>query len=195
MAISSEECLFQFQRVLQYKQKRGYMNQEIADFEYFKNHQLVSVDFSTGTITAKGGRWGSHIYHDVGSVNPDGYVRLWCNKSLRMKHRLIFYLAHGVLPKAGEELDHIDKVRSNNALSNLCIASKRVNNIGSLNRKIGRFKPEEIHEICRLLQDTDLSDEDIAEQTKATRATVRDIKVRRSRQSISSSYSWKHRGY
>lgn len=171
------------------------MNQETQDFLYFKEHQLVSVDFTTGLIVAKGGRWGSHIYHDVGSENPDGYIRLWCNGKLRMKHRLIFFLAFGVLPKPGEEIDHIDKVRSNNCLSNLCIATKRINNTGSSNRKVGRFKPEEIHKICQLLQDTDLADASIAKQTGATRATVRDIKTRRSRQSIASAYSWPHRGY
>lgn len=171
------------------------MSQERQDFQYFKEHQLESVDFATGIIHAKGGRWGTHVYHDVGSVNSDGYVRLWCNKSLRMKHRLIFFLAYGALPKAGEEIDHIDKNRSNNCLTNLCVAAKRVNNTGSLNRKIGRFSGEDIHRVCQLLQNSDWSDERIARETGASRATVRDIKCRRSRQAISASYSWPHRGY
>lgn len=171
------------------------MSQEKADFEYFKKHQLVSIDFQTGVINAKGGRWGNTIYQDVGSENPDGYIRLWCNKRLRMKHRLIFFLAHNTLPGNGEEIDHIDKNRSNNALSNLCIASKRVNNIGSQNRKIGRFTEEEIHQVCQLLQNTDLSDEAIAQQLGVSRPTVRDIKCRRSRQTIAMNYSWPHRGY
>ena len=171
------------------------MNQELKDFEHFKQHQLVSIDFKTGLIVAKGGRWGNSIYYDVGSKNPDGYIRLWCSKSLRMKHRLIFFLAHGVIPKAGTEIDHIDKDRSNNCLSNLCIASKRVNNIGSQNRKISHFTKETIHQICHLLQHSDLSDVTIADQTGASRATVRDIKRRSSRQTISVNYSWPHRGY
>lgn len=171
------------------------MNQETEDFEYFKKHQMVSVDFNTGILVAKGGRTGNHLYYDIGSKNPDGYVRLWCNRRLRMKHRLIFFLAHGILPKEGEEIDHIDKDRSNNCLNNLCIASKRVNNMGSNDRKIGRFSKETIHEVCRLLQHTDLSDEAIASKVGVTRATVRDIKCRRSRQAISVNYSWVHRGY
>lgn len=171
------------------------MNQEIADFEYFRTNQLVSVDYSTGVITAKGGRWGNTFYHDIGSENPDGYSRLWCNGRLRMKHRLIFFLAYGVIPKQGSEIDHVDKVRSNNCLSNLCIASKRINNSGSLNRKIGRFTVENIHSVCKLLQDTDLSDDLIAKKVGVSRATVRDIKCRRSRQTISANYSWNHRGY
>lgn len=175
--------------------RKDHMNQETQDFLHFKHHQLVSLDLATGLITSKGGRWGNHIYQDVGSKNPDGYIRLWCNGRLRMKHRLIFFLVHGILPKPGEEIDHIDKNRANNAVNNLCIASKRVNNMGSLNRKIGRFTVEEVHNVCRLLQTTDLSDETIAEQTGMSRATIRDIKCRRSRQTIASTYSWPHRGY
>lgn len=171
------------------------MSQEKIDFEYFKNHQLLSVDYSTGVINAKGGRNGNHIYQDVGSKNPDGYIRLWCNKRLRMKHRLLFYLYHGVLPPAGHEIDHIDKQRDNNAISNLCIATKSVNNAGSNNRKIGRFTTTTIHKVCKLLQDTTLSDTAIADQCEVTRATVRDIKCRRSRTEISKTYSWVHRGY
>ena len=169
--------------------------QETEDFEYFKKHQMVSVDFNTGLIVAKGGRWNNTTYFDVGSKNPDGYVRLWCNRRLRMKHRLIFFLAHGILPGPGQEIDHIDKDRSNNCLKNLCIASKRVNNMGSLNRKIGRFSKETIHQICDLLQNSGLSDEQIANDVGVSRPTVRDIKCRRSRQTISVNYSWPHRGY
>ena len=171
------------------------MSQEIEDFRYFQKHQLVSVDYATGVIITKGGKWGNAIYHDVGSKNPDGYIRLWCNKRLRMKHRLIFFLAYGTIPEAGNEIDHIDKNRSNNCLKNLCIAAKRINNTGSLNRMVGRFTEDEIHRICQLLQDTTLSDEVIANETGATRATVRDIKCRRSRQTISVNYAWPHRGY
>ena len=171
------------------------MSQEIEDFRYFQKHQMVSVDFATGVINAKGGRWGNTIYQDIGSKNPDGYMRLWCNGKLRMKHRLMFFLAHNTLPKAGEEIDHIDKDRSNNCLSNLCIASKRVNNMGSQNRKIGRFSEDTIHQICSLLQNTGLSDEKIAAEISVTRATVRDSKCRRSRQAIGTNYSWPHRGY
>lgn len=171
------------------------MSQEIKDFEYFRDHQMVSVDFNTGILVTKGGKWGNTIYYDIGSENADGYIRLWCNGRLRMKHRLIFFLAYNCIPPKGSEIDHIDKNRSNNVLSNLCVASKRVNNSGSLNRKIGRFTKELINQVCHLLQNTELSDEVIANQTGVSRATVRDIKCRKSRQTISAAYSWPHRGY
>ena len=171
------------------------MNQELIDFEHFKQHQLVSVDFTTGVITAKGGRWQNTIYQDVGSENPDGYIRLWCNRKLRMKHRLVFFLAHGVIPKANQEIDHIDKNRSNNCLKNLCVTSKRVNNMGASRVKKKQFSKEAIHQICHLLQNTSISDLDIAAEVGTSRATVRDIKCRESRQTISNNYSWPHRGY
>ena len=195
MAISSKEYLKPSQHVLQYRLKGYFMNQEIVDFTHFKTHQLVSMDNATGVIIAKGGRWGNTLYYDVGSLNPDGYVRMWCGKHLRMKHRFIFFMAYGVLPKPGHEIDHIDKNRSNNCLSNLCVTTKSINNSAGLNRKIGRFTKEEIHSVCKLLQNSSLSDASIAEEVGVSRGTVRDIKCRTSRQTISVNYSWAHRGY
>lgn len=171
------------------------MLQEQKDFEYFRDNQLHSVDFITGTITAKGGRWGNHLYLDVGSTNPDGYVRLWCNRKLRMFHRLMYFLYHGELPGLGEEIDHFNNVRDNNYISNLRVLTKSKNNTACVNRKIGRFTTEKITQVCRLLQDTDYSDQVIANQSGITRATVRDIKTRRSRTGISKAYVWAHRGY
>ena len=171
------------------------MTQEQQDFEYFRDNQLHSIDFTTGVITSKGGRWGKHLYYDIGSENPDGYSRLWCNRSLRMKHRLVYFLYHEELPMAGEEIDHFDNIRNNNSISNLRVLTKSQNNTGCADRKIGRFTKELIHKVCDLLQSTSLSDQAIAEQLDVSRATVRDIKTRRSRISISQQYSWAHRGY
>lgn len=171
------------------------MNQELKDFKYFRDHQLHSVDFSTGVIISSSTKV-NRFYFDIGSKNPDGYVRLWCNKKLRMKHRLMYFLYHGVLPDEGEEIDHFSSIRDQNWISNLRVLTKSQNNSACCGRKIGRRTPEQIHEICRLLQDTELSDEAIANQLGyITRATVRDIKVRRSRKNIGDQYSWVHRGY
>ena len=79
---------------------RGYIMSELADFQYFKQHQLANVDFLTGQIDvyAKANITNKHsplkgtakiyVRKDVGSKNPDGYIRLWCDNKLRMKHRL-----------------------------------------------------------------------------------------------------------
>ena len=172
------------------------MSLELIDFQYFRNTQLHSIDFLTGRIDTIGGRGGNLVYQNVGSINPDGYERIWCNRKLRMKHRLIYFLYHGELPTIGEEIDHHDNVRHANHISNLRILTKSQNNSACAGRKIGRRTHAQIHEICALLQNTSLSDEAIAKQLGyITRATVRDIKTRSSRQTIGQHYQWTHRGY
>ena len=174
------------------------MSQELKDFEYFKQNQLYTVDFTTGIINTKGMRNGKptyRIYKDVGHVNDDGYIRVHCHKHFRMKHRLLYYLFHNEIPTTGYECDHFDRNRSNNSISNIRILSKALNNTRSLNRKIVHKTPEVIHAICNALATTDMSDLRIAKKYNVSRGTVRDIKVRRSRQSIGNLYTWKHRGY
>jgi hypothetical protein len=171
------------------------MNQELIDFQHFKEHQLHSIDYQTGEIIAKGGKGGNRIYKDIGSKNLDGYVRLWCNGHLRMKHRLVYFLYHGVIPQIGEEIDHIDRVRDNNCVENLRIVTKSVNNTGTVFIKKKQFSTEVIKKACELLQNTSLSDLVIAEQTGMSRSSVRQIKTRTKRQTIASAYSWLHRGY
>jgi len=172
------------------------MSQELIDFQYFRDNQLHTIDYSTGQIDAVGGRWGTSIYQNVGSINQDGYERIWCNRKLRMKHRLIYFLYHEELPTIGKEIDHYNNVRHENHISNLRILTKSQNNSACTGRKIGRRSSAQIHEICALLQNTNLSDEAIANQLGyITRATVRDIKTRRSRKAIGQYYQWPHRGY
>jgi hypothetical protein len=171
------------------------MNQELVDFQYFKKSQLYKIDFLTGMIDTHAVR-DARIFKNVGSKNEDGYIRIWCNNKLRMKHRLIYFLYHNELPKEGEELDHFNSIRDHNYISNLQILTKSKNNTACANRKFGKqFTEELIHFVCKLLSMTYLSDTAIAEETGVSRGTVRDIKVRRSRQSIAQNYSWLHREY
>lgn len=170
------------------------MSQEQKDFEYFRDVQLHSIDFEIGLINAK--RQGSTlVYYNIGSLNPDGYERVWCNGKLRMKHRLIYFLYYGEIPTKGYEIDHYDKIRNNNAISNLSIVTKSQNNSKCNNRKFTHFPKSTIYLICVDLANTTLSDQTIADKHHVSRATVRDIKTRRSRTKISSNYSWEHRGY
>lgn len=170
------------------------MTEEQKNFEYFKKYQLVFIDYKTGRVDVK--RPGnSTVFMDVGSRNPDGYIRLWCEDRLRMKHRLIYYLYHGVLPEIGFEIDHIDNVRDNNCISNLRIVAKGTNNSGCCNRSFPHHTAETIRAVCKDLAETNLSDQTIADFNGVTRATVRDIKTRRTRRTISKDYSWPHRGY
>lgn len=171
------------------------MEQELIDFKYFQEHQLRSVDFDTGVITTKYSM--NRENPDIGSINSDGYIRVGCGRrSLRMKHRLIYFLYHGVIPEKGYEIDHIDNIRHHNWISNLRVLSKSQNNTGCINRNVIQKTPEQIHEICRLLQDTNLSDQVIADTLGyCTRGTVRDIKTRYTQKEIGNNYNWDHRGW
>lgn len=170
------------------------MNQELKDFIHFRDNRLHSFCPATGridSITTRG-----RIYEDVGSINDDGYVRMQMGtgRGLRMKHRFVHFLVTGLLPAENEEIDHKNDVRSDNRPCNLHIVTKSVNNTACADRKLGKqMTSEKVHEICRLLAETSLSDKAIAEKVDITRATVRDIKIRRSRTSISAGYEWKHR--
>lgn len=175
------------------------MNQELIDFQYFIDNQLHMFDASTGQLDTKfrnnqGNYTDARIFTDIGSKNEDGYVRVWTNGKLRMKHRLVYFIVHGVLPDEGHEIDHIDDDRANNRPNNLRILSKAKNNTGCTNRKFGKqLSDQQVHVICNLLQNTELSDLDIANQVGRSRGTVRDIKTRRTRTLISKNYSWNHR--
>ena len=171
------------------------MTQEEKDFIHFKDAQLYQFNSITGQIDAIKPNT-KRIYRDIGSTNEDGYVRVWCNGKLRMKHRLVYFLVHGIIPKDGEEIDHIDSNRGNNVPTNLRILTKPQNNKGCSNRKFGKqLTITQVHEICKLLSQTDMSDLQIAEAVGRSRCTIRDIKTRRTRTSISNQYTWAHRGY
>ena len=167
------------------------MSRELQDFEYFKEHQMIGFNQVTGQLDVITAR--NRKYYDIGSINADGYVRIRCNNTLYMKHRLVHYLVSGTLPSKGHEIDHIDKNRSNNAPSNLRIVSKSQNNSGCANRKIKHLSKDNVIKVCEALANTTMSDLDIARLVGCSRGTVRDIKTRRTRTKTSHQYSWPHR--
>lgn len=168
------------------------MTQEELDFIYFKNHQLSSVDFSTGQIDSKAFRKNNRksnyfwkITKNIGSLNEDGYIRVWCNNRLRMKHRLLFWLYHGYLPK---EVDHIDKNRSNNSISNLRAVTHQENVQGLTfhGRKI--FTNTELHQICKMIASKQYTDLQIANQFNCKRTTIMGIRTKYRHSDIASQY-------
>ena len=177
-------------------------------FEFFKKTQLAKVDFSTGQIDTKVPKQNQHkssigeaIVKDVGSLNEDGYVRIWCGKAnhpeyprkLKMRHRLVYYLYHGAIPK-GKEIDHIDRNRANDSITILRAVTRKENTKNSVRTtKRGTYTEAQILEVCEFLQNTTLSDVAIAKKTELSRNYVRDIKKRRRKQKTSINYSWSHR--
>lgn len=167
------------------------MTEEQLDFEYFRNTQLHSVNFDTGVIdvirnvTGPSGKKYKQRRYNVGSINPDGYIRIWCRGSLRMKHRLLYFLYYGELPI---EVDHIDRNRSNNSIHNLRSVSRAQNNLGI--RYLGRkcFTQEELHEICKLIASGSYSDSGIANKFNCSRVAIMGIRRKRRHKKVADLY-------
>ena len=124
------------------------MTKELNDFEHFRDHQLVNVDFSTGQLDVRYRTKveGKYRYvSDIGSKNRDGYIRVRCNDTLRMKHRLLYWLKHGLLPK---EVDHIDNVRDNNSITNLREVDRSTNTTSKKPRTYKQLTAVEVHSLC-----------------------------------------------
>lgn len=162
---------------------------EIDDFIFFEKNQLVSIDFETGKISAKRifpahkqiSKFGKEfirkesvrIYEDIGSLNQDGYIRVWCKSTLRMKHRLVYWLYHHELP---EEIDHIDKNRSNNSISNLRATTRSMNCVGnSVGRKFIHLTTEQVHALCKDIASKKFSITDLAKKYNRSRASIKQI--------------------
>jgi hypothetical protein len=79
-------------------------------------------DYRDGVLYRKNGK-------KVGSLHPEGYIRVKLNYVTYGAHRLIFLMHYGYLPKS---LDHIDCNKSNNKIENLRVATHGENrmNIG-----------------------------------------------------------------
>lgn len=169
---------------------------ELADFQYFKQNQLANVDFSTGqidvyakaNITVKNsslkGTAKIYVRKNVGSKNPEGYVRIWCNNRLRMKHRLLYWLFHNKLP---DEIDHINKIRDDNSINNLRSVGRKenVSNIVQLKRK--KFTDNELHQICQEILNGK-SDTQLSKDFNCSRIAIRTIRTKKYHKNISDKY-------
>lgn len=182
--------------------------QEINYFEFFKRNQLHSVCFVTGTINVyvrtgnKSGSVSRYVRKDVGSLNEDGYQRFWCGTTtdlnykpkLFMKHRFLYWLKHNTLGTKEKQIDHIDRDRNNNSISNLRLVTK-IENMQNMvpTSKRATYPLADILYVCHLLETTSLSDLTIAGKVGLSRNYVRDIKKRRRQFNNSTQFTWTHR--
>ena len=73
----------------------------------------------------------------AGCQRKDGYRNIYVNGKTYLEHRLVWCYVHGYMPT---ELDHIDRNKSNNSLTNLRECSRSENNLNKglqSNNKIG----------------------------------------------------------
>lgn len=160
------------------------MNQEELNFIYFKENQLYFVDFNLGIIDTKSIN-NSRIFKNVGSLNSDGYQRIWCNSKLRMKHRLIYWLYHNKLPK---EIDHIDGNRNNNSIFNLKEVDRKENTTNKKQKRtFKQLTNKQVHEICKMLINN-CSITEIANKFNRSRCQIKAIKLKKYWSKISDLY-------
>lgn len=164
------------------------MTQEEIDFTYFKDHQLHCVDFLTGRIDIKIGTKAKDVFryaYDVGSLNQDGYERIWCNRHLRMKHRLLFWLYHGYLPS---EVDHDNKARNHNSIGNLIASNRSGNTTGKTPRSYSQLTETQVHEVCKRLASGSESITKIANDVGKSRVQIKAILTKKYRSAVSDLY-------
>ena len=169
------------------------MTEEEKDFIYFIQNQMIHVDLADGRVDVirevvhhKTGKTYKQRRLNVGSINDDGYVRIWCNQRLRMKHRLLFYIAYGYIP---DEVDHKNKIRSDNSISNLREVTRKENVVGTKSLKSRKvFTTGELHEICKLIQAKQHGDLAIAKLFNCSRIAIMGIRHKRRHPEIASLY-------
>lgn len=89
----------------------------------------LSYDPETGIFRWKASNKGRVVGGIAGGVNTQGYVVIGFYDKRYYAHRLAWLFAHGEWPK--QRIDHIDRNRSNNRISNLRDVSGTVNNFNS----------------------------------------------------------------
>ncbi len=93
--------------------------------------RLLDYNPETGIFTRLIQRSNMKSGSVAGSVYPDGYVYIMINRERFLAHRLAWLYMTGSFPQM--EVDHIDRVRSNNSWNNLRSVSTQQN---SFNRSI-----------------------------------------------------------
>jgi len=93
--------------------------------EYSRVKELFDYDPDTGRIFWKEIKPGRSRGKEAGCVSPSGYrIIMVCGKNYRA-HRLIWLFIHGYFPE--NDIDHINRIRSDNRLKNLREVSKGCN--------------------------------------------------------------------
>ena len=101
-----------------------------------KVHQLLDYDPETGELKWKVARGNRKMGAVAGSVGPDGYRQIEINRKNYRGHRLAWLWWYGYFPE--NDIDHINRVRSDNRLSNLREVSRTCNSRNCVTRSKSR---------------------------------------------------------
>lgn len=86
---------------------------------------LLRYDPETGIFTHNRQGQGRRLGRASGRVNEFGYQMLWLNHRRYRAHRVAWLLMTGAWPPAGKDVDHINRVRSDNRWVNLRLATRK----------------------------------------------------------------------
>ena len=87
----------------------------------------VDIDADSGVI-----RWAVRasrrtVGNIAGSMISSGYRSIWFDGNRVQYHQVLFYFVNGYIPKNGRVIDHIDRNKLNNSISNLRDVSRDEN--------------------------------------------------------------------
>ena len=101
---------------------------------------LLAYDADTGVFTWRNSKGRAKAGVRAGNTCRQGYRRIKLDGRFYAEHRLAWLVEHGEMPSG--EVDHKDRVRDNNRISNLRVVSRKVNmeNTGRHGRNTSGFK-------------------------------------------------------
>ena len=167
--------------------------------------KLNLIDFDKYTITRDGKIFSNYFKKYLkGYLNPKGYIyiRLSCfdgKGRLFLLHRVIWYYFNGEIP-SDYDVNHIDENKTNNALCNLNLLTRKDNNNwGTHNERMKKNLTNHPNTSKRVAQ-INLSTGEIIKEWPSTRDVGRQLgfnsstisKVCRGILSQSAGYGWKY---
>ncbi len=98
----------------------------IENLTHDRVKEVLHYDPETGKFIWTAKRMGRSASGKLaGSVRPDGYLAIQIDGVLCFAHRLAWFYTHGEWPD--NHIDHINRVRTDNRINNLRVASDKLN--------------------------------------------------------------------